>query len=77
MGIYLKKFAAYFFILLGLLICVKIIIITILIVRGEWIASPGFLLSIVEWDKEALKILALAIIAAFISMYGYMNTKNF
>lgn len=69
MGIYLKKFAFYFIRLLILLIFVKIIIIAWLIVRGEWPASIGFLLSIVEWNKEALKILGLATLAILLTIF--------
>ena len=68
MSIYLKRFAKYFFILLSLLIFVKIIIITWLIVKGEWIASPSFLWSIIEWNKEALKILGLATLAGVLTV---------
>ena len=74
MGIYLKRFARYFIIFFAIFIFIKIFIITWLIIRGEWPASFVFLLSIIQWDKEALKILALVVIAALVSMYGYMGT---
>ncbi len=69
MSIFLKRFAKYFFILLSILIFVKIIIITWLVIRGEWITSPSFLWSIIEWNKEALKIFALIFTAIILTIF--------
>ena len=74
MSLFIKNFIYYFIILVIILVIIKIFIITLLIVKGDWIASPSFLWSIVEWNKEALKILGMAILAAIAALYSCIHT---
>jgi len=60
-------FITIFVSLLAVLMLVKIILIVYRIKIGKWPSSLRFLLGIVEWWKEALKIIALALVAAFLS----------
>ena len=57
-----------FLLLLSLLLTAKVCLIAYRMATGKWPVSARYLWRIVEWDKEALKIVAL-MVAAYILMF--------
>gem|GEM_PF-1946250 len=60
-------FCRYFFFLLAALLALKIFLVAERTARGKWPKSLKHLRQIIEWKKEALKLLVLALIALLLS----------
>ncbi len=56
-----------FILLLSILLTAKVFLIAYRMASGKWPMSVRFLWRIVEWDKEALKMVAL-MVAAYVFM---------
>lgn len=77
MNLFLGKFIFYFGLFFLILMEIKLVLVATRIKRGKWPMSVYYLWNIIEWKKEAFKILGLAAavtLLSLVSMYGYINT---
>lgn len=65
-----RLFIPLFIYLLVLLVGIKTVLVIYRVSTGKWPASVSYLLGIIEWKKEVLKILALVILACILTVFG-------
>ncbi len=68
---FLTQFLKNFFTLFLLLIIVKFFLVLYRMTTRKWPKSIHYLISIVEWEKEGMKLGALAIVAALITILTF------
>jgi len=68
---FFSQFLNNFFTLLLFLIIAKTILVVYRMRTGKWQKSIKYLISIVEWEKEGMKLGALAIVSVLITLLTF------